>query len=272
VVFHHGSPGASFDHPGFAAAAASRGLRVLAPSRAGYAGSTRLEGRAVAAAASDTAQLLDHLGVGRFATLGWSGGGPHALGCAALLSDRCAAALTICGPAPYLPDEFDWTEGMAEENVKEFSLSLEGGPAYDEMLDTSRAALLSMDPATVRSARDLFGGLVSDVDDAAASSNDVAYLLASVCRGLDSGVGGWRDDDQAFLRPWGFDVEEIIVPVGVWFGDQDLMVPARHGQWLAGHVKGASVRHRPGGGHLSLVLGNFDALLDDLTELAGGAW
>ncbi|HEY8081378.1 MAG TPA: alpha/beta hydrolase, partial [Acidimicrobiales bacterium] len=229
VVFQHGSPGSSFDHPGFGAAAAARGLRVIAPSRSGYAGSTRLEGRAVAAAASDVAELLDHLGIGRFATLGWSGGGPHALGCAALLPDRCAAALSVCGPAPYLPDEFDWTEGMGAENVEEFSLSLEGGPAYDEMLETLRTELLSIDPASVRSARDLFGGLVSDIDDAAVAPVDAAFMLANVCRGLDMGVGGWRDDDQAFLRPWGFDVTDIAVPVGVWFGDQDLMVPARHG-------------------------------------------
>jgi pimeloyl-ACP methyl ester carboxylesterase len=272
VVFHHGSPGSSFAPPGLVDAATARGLRIVAPSRSGYGGSGRDEGRSVAAVAGDVAELLDVLGVARFATAGWSGGGPHALACAALLPGRCAAALSIAGVAPYLPGEFDWTEGMGEENVEEFRLGLEAGTAYDEMLAGFRQHLLSLQPDQVRSARDLFGELVSDADEAASTPQSVAQLRASIAHGLAPGVGGWRDDDQAFLRDWGFDVGAITVPTGIWFGDRDLMVPARHGEWLGANVRGASVLRRRDDGHISIVEGHHDAILEALLSLAGGAW
>jgi pimeloyl-ACP methyl ester carboxylesterase len=272
VVFHHGSPGSSFAPPGLLDAATARELRIVAPSRSGYGGSARDEGRNVAAVAGDVAQLLDALGAVRFATVGWSGGGPHALACAALLPERCAAALSIAGVAPYLPGEFDWTEGMGEENVEEFKLGLEAGAAYDEMLAAFRAHLLSLQPDQVRSARELFGGLVSDVDAAASTPESLARLVANIVHGLAPGVGGWRDDDQAFLHDWGFDVGAITVPVGIWFGDQDLMVPAPHGEWLGAHVRGASVLRRRDDGHISIVEGHYDVLLDGLLSLAKGAW
>jgi pimeloyl-ACP methyl ester carboxylesterase len=271
VVFHHGSPGSSFAPAGLVDAARTRGLRVVAPSRSGYGGSSRDAGRRVAAVIGDTAELLDALGVDRFATAGWSGGGPHALACASGLPDRCAAALSIAGVAPYLPGEFDWTEGMGPENVEEFELALEAGPAYDEALEALRVHLLAI-PKDVRSARELFGGLVSDADEAAMSPEGVAFVLGTVTHGLATGIGGWRDDDQAFVHDWGFDVATITPPVAVWYGDHDLMVPARHGEWLGEHVRGATATRFPDDGHLSIVIGRYDAVLDGLLALAGGSW
>jgi len=272
VVFHHGSPGAAFAAPPLLEAAQARGMRVVAASRAGYGGSSRDEGRAVLAAASDTAALIDAVGAERFATAGWSGGGPHALACAAALPGRCVAALSVAGVAPYLPAEFDWTEGMGPENVAEFRLGLEAGPAYDEMLDGYREVLLALRPEDVGSAHDLFGELVSDVDERASTPESVAFILGNLAHGLAPGVGGWRDDDQAFLRDWGIDLGAMTTPVGVWFGDQDLMVPARHGVWLAEHVKGARATRFADEGHLSIVAGRFPDMLDELVALAGGTW
>jgi pimeloyl-ACP methyl ester carboxylesterase len=272
VVFHHGSPGSAFTSPSLRDGAAARGLRVVSASRAGYGGSTRDEGRPVAAVAADTTAILDDLGVDRFATIGWSGGGPHALACAALLPGRCVAALSVAGVAPYRPGEFDWTEGMGQENVEEFALALEAGPAYDEMLAGFREVLLALDPGDVRSARDLFGTLVSDVDEAAATPAFVALLLGNGAHGLREGVGGWRDDDQAFLHDWGVDLATMTTPVAVWFGDHDLMVPARHGDWLAAHVHGARERRFADEGHLSIVVQRSGEMLDELVAMAGGAW
>ena len=272
VVFHHGSPGSAFAPPGLVDAATTRGLRLLAPTRPGYGGSSRDVGRRVASVAGDTAQLLDTLGITRFATAGWSGGGPHALACGGLLQERCAAALSVAGVAPYLPGEFDWTEGMGEENVEEFQLGLEAGPRYDEMLAGARDHFLSLASEDLSSARALFGGLISDPDEAASTPASVAYVLGNINHGLEPGVGGWRDDDQSFLHDWGFDLQKITPPVAVWFGDHDLMVPPRHGEWLAANVRGAQVRRFPDDGHISIAEGKYDELLDGLVELAGGRW
>jgi pimeloyl-ACP methyl ester carboxylesterase len=216
--------------------------------------------------------MLDAQGIGRFATVGWSGGGPHALACAALAPDRCVSALSLAGVAPYLPGEFDWLEGMGEDNVEEFTLAMQAGPRYDESLEAARELLLAVDPTTVTSARDLFGGLVSDVDNDAASKEDVRFVCDLAQRGIRSGVGGWRDDDQSFLHPWGFDVDSIDVPVGVWFGDHDLMVPPRHGEWLVEHLGRVTPMHVHDGGHLSIVFGHFDEILGEVRQLAGGSW
>jgi len=80
-------------------AAAERGLRVVMCARPGYQGSDPQPGRTVAAVAGDVAAVLGELGAETFVTAGWSGGGPHALACAALLPGRCLAAATIAGAA-----------------------------------------------------------------------------------------------------------------------------------------------------------------------------
>src|SRR5688500_16238535 len=106
-------------------AAAAKGLRTIAYSRPGYGLSTPKPARTVADAAADTAEILDALGAGSFFTLGWSGGGPHALACAALLPDRCLAAASLAGVAPYRAEGLSWLAGMGDENLEEHGLAEE---------------------------------------------------------------------------------------------------------------------------------------------------
>jgi pimeloyl-ACP methyl ester carboxylesterase len=111
VLWHHGSPQTGLLPDPLLAAAADRGIRLLSYGRPSYGGSSPHPGRSIGSAAKDVAQFVDALGVDRFATMGASGGGPHALACAALLPDRVIAAVTFAGPVPYTTD-FDWYDGM----------------------------------------------------------------------------------------------------------------------------------------------------------------
>jgi pimeloyl-ACP methyl ester carboxylesterase len=70
--------------------------------------------------------VLDGLGARQFVTVGWSGGGPHALACAALLPGRCLAAASLAGLAPAQAEGLDWVAGMGPENVTEFSAAGQG--------------------------------------------------------------------------------------------------------------------------------------------------
>jgi pimeloyl-ACP methyl ester carboxylesterase len=219
----------------------------------------------VADAADDVAAILDALGVDTFVTVGWSGGGPHALACAALLPDRCVAATSLAGVAPYPADGLDWLAGMSAENIEEFSAAFEG-----ERILTPKLELMAGDLETVRGA-DLataLSGLVSDVDKAALTGEFADTLAEAFRRSVSTGIAGWRDDDLAFARNWGFNLETIQRPVAVWQGGQDRMVPFAHGQWLAAHIPTARVHLYPDEGHLSLGVASLDRIVAELAKLS----
>jgi pimeloyl-ACP methyl ester carboxylesterase len=106
--------------------------------------------------------------------------------------------------------------------------------------------------------------LLPDVDRAVLTSEFGEDLAANFREGVRTGVEGWLGDDIAFTRGWGFGLEEVSVPVMIWQGSADLMVPFSHGQWLASHLPGASVHLEQGEGHLSVLLGALDRMLDEL--------
>ncbi|MDO9456038.1 alpha/beta fold hydrolase [Nocardioides sp.] len=267
VVAHHGTPGAGTRDRHVDAAAAAVGLRVLTFSRAGYGGSTRRPGRSVADVADDVAALLDHLGVERCATMGASGGGPHALATAALLPDRVAGVLSIAGVGPWGEPDLDFLAGMGADNVEEFGLALEGEAAVRPFMEGYADGLRSATPELVVES---MSSLLPEVDRAAILGTHGAWLgedlAASFAEALRLGVDGWVDDDLAFTRPWGFELAALRVPTFLWQGEADLMVPFAHGQWLAARLPHASAHLLPEEGHVSIELGHAEEML---AQLAG---
>jgi pimeloyl-ACP methyl ester carboxylesterase len=241
-------------------------------ARPGYEASSPRPGRTVGDVTDDVTAVLDELGLDTFVTYGVSGGGPHALACAAKLPGRCLAAASVAGVAPYQAEGLDFLDGMGPENVAEFGAALKGYQPLTEYLEREAAAFGNVTADEVAAA---FGGLVSDVDKAALTGDTAysgygAHVAASLRAALRGGIAGWRDDDLAFTADWGFALDrKNAAPVAVWQGDQDRMVPYPHGQWLAGRIPGARVHLKPGEGHLSLALTALGDILDDLLDLAG---
>jgi pimeloyl-ACP methyl ester carboxylesterase len=267
LVLHEGTPCGLVLYPPAVRAAASRGLRVVLAARPGYEGSTPRPGRRVVDVAGDTAAVLDDLGAGSFVTAGWSGGGPHALACAAARPGRCLAAASIAGVAPYPAPGLDWMAGMGPENVAEFGAALAGEAELTAFLDREAATMGTVTGPQVAQA---FGGLVIEADQAVLTGEFADHVAALLRTALSSGIAGWRDDDLAFTRDWGFSLApEPPLRVTIWQGDQDRMVPFAHGQWLAAAIPGARVHLMPGDGHLSMTISAFDRILDDLLDLAG---
>jgi pimeloyl-ACP methyl ester carboxylesterase len=262
LVFHHGTPGAATPVRALERAAHAHGLRLVTTSRPGYGDSTRQPGRAVVDVAADTAAVLAAIGAGRCLVAGWSGGGPHALACGARL-DAAAAVLVIAGLAPYGAGGLDWMAGMGEENVVEFSAAVAGEDQLrphllaegEQLKDITAAGLVS----SMRT-------LLPDADKAVLTGEFAEDLAASFREAVRTGVDGYLDDELAFTAPWGFGVEEISVPVMIWHGTADLMVPFSHGQWLAAQLPGASAHLEQGQGHLSVALGALDHMLDELVN------
>ena len=266
LVVHHGTPGERSQYPPFAAAAAARGLRYVSWSRPGYGGSSRLAGRSVADCAADTAAILDHLGADRCYTLGASGGGPHALACAALLADRVLACATVAGVGPFAADGLDFLEGMGRENHEEFGAALAGPARLQAYLEHEAEAFAGVTGEQIAAA---LGDLVSPVDVAALTGDFAAHVAQSFHQAVGNGIWGWFDDDLAFTRRWGFDLQGIGVPVFVWQGGQDRMVPFAHGRWLAAQLPTATARLLPDEGHLSIAVARFGEVIDQL--VAGAA-
>lgn len=257
VVFHHGSPGSSLMVKSFEPLLAQENFYFVTTSRAGYGRSTRDEGRNVASAVGDVRTALDFLGRDEYAVVGWSGGGPHALACAALDAPRCLSAVSLAGVVDVFVD-FDWTEGMGPENIEEFELAKKGGPEYDAHMAEVGALFAGANEGNVI---ELFGGLLPDVDKEVLADDELRNDYAkAIAYGLGTGWRGFYDDDRAFFAPWGFDPTSIDVPVAIWYGDQDLMVPPSHGAWLASHLPTATALHVPEEGHLSIFARHVDEL------------
>jgi pimeloyl-ACP methyl ester carboxylesterase len=267
-LFHSGTPSAADAYPPLVAALAARDMRLVTFSRPGYAGSSAMAGRAVGDVATDVQAILDALKIGSFFCAGQSGGGPHALACAALLPDRVIATATLAGVAPWPAEGLDWLAGMGPENLEEFAASMKGRDALESYLKREAAGLHDVQPADVAAS---FGGLVSEVDKAALTGEYAAFMAGSLRRAVSTGIAGWRDDDLAFVTPWGFDLPSIHTPVAVWQGGEDRMVPMAHGAWLAARIPGAEQHLLPGEGHLSLALNKIGDVLDGLLAMGEAA-
>ncbi len=235
----HGTPGGRISYWHDPSIYARHGLRRFTLDRPGYGESTRKPGRRVADIAADVAAVADELGLDRFAVTGGSGGGPHALACAALLPDRVTACLVEAAVAPADAPGLDWTAGMTDGNVEEFEAARAGEGAIRALAERERAVMferISQQDVNVLG------------DDYEVSESDRVQLARHfwqfanhVRSALGGGVDGWVDDDLAFVVPWGFDVTAIRVPLCIKYGRADTLVPPSHGDWLAAHLPAATV-------------------------------
>lgn len=254
VVAIHGTPGSGLPWRGLVEDAEARGIRLLAYDRPGYGGSDRHPGRTVADAAGDVAAIADALGIDRFAVEGGSGGGPHTLACAALLADRVVAAASLAGVAPYPAEGLDWLDGMGQDNLDEFAATLAGRETLERYLRTQADALLGAEPDAIA---DSLRSLLSPPDAAVLTGEFAEYLAEATQRAIGERLDGWIDDDFVFVNPWGFELDEIRVPVQLLHGAQDRFVPIAHGEWLAERIARVDAHLSAEDGHLTIQLGRI---------------
>jgi pimeloyl-ACP methyl ester carboxylesterase len=260
VVFeHHGTPGSGLSYGPDLELARERGLRVISYDRAGYGGSTPKPGRTVADIAADVEDVLDALGVDRFASLGGSGGAPHSLALGALLADRCVAVGAVASPTPWDADGIDQMAGMGEQNVEEFTAAEAGAEPLEAFLEPMAAEMLAATPEEIR---EVIASLLPPVDREVLTGDRAIHAKRNFDRAISGGIGGWRDDDLAFVKAWGFELDDIRVPVLLWQGVQDKMVPADHGRWLAGRIPGVEAHISEPDGHLSIAVGRLGEIYD----------
>ena len=257
MVFHYGTPGFRELSPSALEPLVRHDVRLLVADRPGYGGSTRRPGRSIVDVVDDVERVVDDLDWDSFATWGGSGGGPHALACAALLQGRVTRCASVVGPAPFDAEGLDWFADMSQGNIEEFRAAAAGEHAYRpvvERLAAEAVEAVETGQVPVSADHDL-----ADADIAALRNRmaepGYAYRMRQIYVG---GVDGWIDDCIAMTRPWGFDPAAIRVPTSVWFGREDVLSPRAHSDWLVGRIPGAEPRSMTEGHLLT------PASLDDL--------
>jgi pimeloyl-ACP methyl ester carboxylesterase len=260
----HGTPGCRFSRHPDPRLWSGLGLRVITLDRPGYARSTPLPGRRVAHAAHDVGAVADALGVERFLVIGGSGGGPHALACAAGLGDRVTACAAVASAAPLTSEEVDHLIGLNRESYRVYAARGRQGMA--EFLAGLRSAILA-DPSAAMS------GNLSDAPRADVEWYGRPEVQAvhreSLLEALRPGIQGWVDDAvSVFHDDWGVDVADIACQVRFWHGDDDRNGPLAAVERLAATIRDARVRIWHGQGH-SAPARHMTEILTELTEAAG---
>ena len=246
VMVCHGTPGSRYTRHPDKAIYERHGVRAIVYDRPGYGRSDPKPRRSVADAAADVEAIADDFGFDRFAVVGGSGGAPHALACGALLGDRVIRVGALVTPAPSDADDFDFFDGLADLNVKEFSAALEGPEAIEAYLQPLADAL-RRDPDAVI---DEIATELPEVDRALSAREDFrAVMRTSFVEAVRQGVRGWADDDLAFAKPWGFQPEEVTAEVRLWQGELDVLAPRSHGEYVASRLPNARFELLEGGGH-----------------------
>jgi pimeloyl-ACP methyl ester carboxylesterase len=234
--------------------AQARGIRLLCYDRPGYGGSTAMPGRSVADCVEDVRAICTALGIERAGMWGISGGGPHALACAALLGDLVVAVASLASLAPHGAEGLDYYEGMGQENVDETRLLLSDEAAARAKLESHRRQMLTVS--------------AEEIDESLGPL--AVYLHRADLDGLAPGGEGWWEDSVAFLRPWGFELERIETPVLLMHGREDRFVPFGHGQWLAARIPGVEARLSEDDGHLTLLTRRIGDVHEWLLGRLGG--
>jgi pimeloyl-ACP methyl ester carboxylesterase len=244
VFWHHGTPNIGAPPEPLFEVADRLGIRWVSYDRPGYGRSTPYQDRNVALAAADVSGVADALGIDQFAVMGHSGGGPHALACAALLPDRVLCVISVSGLAPFDAEGLDFFAGMADSGASSLRAAAQG-----------RAAKVRHEATADEEAEP--GFIPADV---AALEGEWSWFISVVRPAMENGPGGLIDDDLAYVAPWGFDPARVVAPTLLVHGDRDRVVPSSHGEWLARHCHSAELWLRPEDGHISVLLSGEEAM------------
>jgi pimeloyl-ACP methyl ester carboxylesterase len=252
VFWHHGTPNIGAPPEPLFAAAEELGIRWVSYDRPGYGGSTPYPDRDVASAAAYVCTIADALGIDKFALMGHSGGGSHALACGALLPERVLGVVSVAGLAPFDAEGLVWFAGMAPSGAASLRAAAEGREAKERY---EASADEDADPGFIPA-------------DLAALEGEWSWFISVVRPAIEKGPGGLIDDDLAYVAPWGIDPAQVIAPILLLHGGRDRVVPSSHSEWLARHCPSAELWLYPDDGHISVLTSGAAAAMGWLREHA----
>ena len=257
LILHHGTPTSMTVWGTWLAAAAEKGIRAIAFTRPGYAGSDRKFGHRVINSNDDLGEILNQLEIENFVSLGWSGGGPYAL--ASGLLKNCAGVELIASVSPFDAEDFDWFQDSTPEMIEETKISaqsLEDCLAYKERYYTELRDMKVEQLLVEYEKRSSFKAFETDYRE---FSKDLCFSMSDALR---DGAIGYADDEYAFLQNWGYESKDVLVPVGIWQGLDDRSVSPHMARWLNENIVKPELNLFEDQHHGSIMVENRDEILN----------
>ena len=259
LLLHHGTPGAAGLWQNVLDDAKQRGVRAIAYTKAGYQGSDRAAWSSILEAARDLDELLDALGVTKFVSLGWSGGGPYAL--ASTFSNKCSGAELVAGVAPYFEMGADFLIGQAETETLEALNNW--ASSRENALEAAKKDMANIEQEwTVESWQAGSEARPQYADFAESYKKFNAHAVPAMLNGVVPDISGYADDTYLIMNDWGFKVRDVTKPVTIWSGSLDKPCPPNHGAWQHSQIKGSEWRLLDGQGHVSIMIEAQTEILD----------
>ena len=258
VFYQHGWPSSRLEGENFADAAARLDGRLIAIDRPGVGQSDLKPGRTLLDWPDDVCELADQLGIGDFHLLGVSGGGPYVAACAYKIPERVLGAAIVAGLSPA-------TNPRTKEGMRLMNRVLFLAGRYAPWLLGPALSMMRSSLESPKTAERMLSDL-PEVDKAIISGAAADRFLAMTKESFSRGVDGNKDEGRIYARPWGFDLNEITIPVSIWQGSLDVNVPLSNGRILADEIPRANANFVEGEGHLSLIFNKPDAVLADLLQ------
>jgi pimeloyl-ACP methyl ester carboxylesterase len=249
VLSCHGGLSSRLDAAPAHEAAVALGVRLISPDRPGMGLSTYQRGRRLVDWPADVTHLMGALGIGEFAVMGWSAGGPYAAICAAEMDGRVTAAALLSSAVPL--DLYGTTRGLSTEDRVLLFLC--------QRTPWLASSLMKVSIVNASNAR-----LLRAVRTVLTEWGPPDNALAFVREAMRQGTEGCVQDYRIFGDPWGFSLEDVHVPVDIWEGAEDDTGPPGYRTFLTRHIPQASVNVVPGEGHLSLLPHQAPAIFSSL--------
>jgi pimeloyl-ACP methyl ester carboxylesterase len=257
VFYFHGTPGSRLEpHPDADRIAALK-VRVIVADRPGYGLSDFQRGRKLLDWPADVAQLADALRLERFAVLGLSGGGPHAMACAYGLTGRVTRAALVSSPSPMdAPGIF---EGMAAMNRQSFALDRRlPWPLLRLMYQLQGRAIQRAPEKLVQALHAQMSAPDQQVLDDPGIRQAFVEDIGAAYR---AGTRAHAWESRIIARDWGFRPHDIRAETQLWHGETDTLAPVAMGRYLAATIPGCRATFFPTEGHLSTYFNHFEAIL-----------
>ncbi len=242
AFYFHGTPGGLLEGRLLDDAARLQDVRLIAVDRPGYGSSDFKKDRRITDWPADVADLADALAIDRFGVVGLSGGGPHAQACAAAMPERVTTAVIVSGAGS--------PEAAVDGRGRIARILIKAMLALTPILAWIVAMWAALWAPHLRQWM-----MPRSIDRTVMKRSDVREAFAEEVReALRPGGRAMAQDLVLFSRPWGFTPRDVgAVPVRLWHGDADRVVPVSTGRYFAREIPGCRATFVARGGHMMII-------------------